>query len=284
MMGRMTAHEAAAVERASAARVLVVPGLDGDPRLLMAAAPRLFPGLRALPFDHLRDAVEDGVEGLAARALRVLDADPAGDAPAYVSGESFGGTIALTLARRYPDRVRGLILFSAFGWYPGAWAYGSRLGMVCWRLLGDRLTAPLLALWRPVGVAGALGRRPPRALTRAYLARRSLHLPGYRAKSAVALAFDARPWLGEIACPALILIGTRDPVVPTRAGRELARRLPNARLHCLPGGHLAHIVRAPEAGALIARWLADLDRAAPAQLARPPSRAAAAARPPGGGD
>jgi 3-oxoadipate enol-lactonase len=262
MMEHTTAHEGAGPQPRSAGRVLVVPGLDGNPRLLMAAAPRLLPGLRALPFDHLRDPAEDGLEGLATRALRVLDADPAGNAPAYVSGESFGGTVALTLARRYPDRVRGLILLSTFGWYPGVSAYASRLGMACWRLLGDRLVAPIFDLWRPVGVPGALGRRPPGALRRAYLARPRLHLPGYRAKSASALAFDARPWLGEIACPTLIVIGTRDPVVPTRAGRELARRLPNARLHCLPGGHLTHIVHAAEAGALIARWMADLDRGA----------------------
>jgi pimeloyl-ACP methyl ester carboxylesterase len=275
MTEQTTAHEAAAAGRLAAGRVLVVPGLDGHPRMLMAAAPRLFRGLRALPFDHGQDPAADGVEGLAARALGVLDADPAGDAAAYVAGESFGGTIALTLARRHPERVRGLILFSAFGWYAGASAHASRLGMVCWRLVGDRLAGPIFDLWRPVGVPGALGRRPPPALRRAYLVRPRLHLPGYRAKSAIALAFDARPWLGEIACPTLILIGTHDPVVPTSAGRELARRLPNARLHCLPGGHLVHIVRAAEAGALIARWMADLDRGAPARAARSPAASAA---------
>src|SRR5205085_4873894 len=108
---------------------------------------------------------------------------------AYVSGESFGGTIALTLARRHPERVRGLILLSAFGWYPAASAYASRLGLAAWRLLGDLLAARVFALWRPVGAAGALGRRPPLALARAYRARPRLHLPGYRAKSAIALAF-----------------------------------------------------------------------------------------------
>ena len=59
--------------RAPIGRGLVVPGLDGDPRLLMGAAPRLFPGLRALPFDHFRGSAEDGVEGLAERALARRD-------------------------------------------------------------------------------------------------------------------------------------------------------------------------------------------------------------------
>jgi pimeloyl-ACP methyl ester carboxylesterase len=271
MTAHTTAHDAARSQDLSEERVLVVPGLDGDPRLLMAAAPRLFPGLRALPFNHLRDPAADGIAGLADRALRVLDADPSGAAPAYVAGESFGGAIALTLAHRHPGRVRGLILLSTFGWYPAISAYPGRLGLVAWRLLGDPLAARIFALWRPVGVAGALGRRPPRALTRAYRARPRLHLPGYRAKSRSALTFDARPWLGAITCPTFILIGTRDPVVPTRAGRDLARRLPNARLHRLPGGHLVHIVRAAQAGALLTRWLASLATSGPvgAALALP---------------
>ena len=235
-------------------RVLVISGLDGDPRLLMGVAPRLFRGLRALAFDHSWDAAEGGAEGLAERALAVLDADAEGAAPAYVCGESFGGAVALALARRYPERVRGLILLSAFGWYPAAASCASQAGMLLWRLLGDRLAAPIFRAWRPVSVLGALGLGCPPDVRRLYLDRWALDLPSYRAKSALALTFDARPWLGEITCPALVTIGTRDPMVPTSAGRELARRLPHAGLHCLPGGHLVHVVRAEEAGALIARW------------------------------
>ena len=255
------AREGVAAE-GSAGRVLVVPGLDGDPRLLLSAAPRLLPGLRALPFDHWCDTAAGGIEGIAQRALTVLDADREGAAPALVCGESFGGTVALTLVRRHPERVRGLILLSAFGWYPAASTYASRLGMGVWRLVGDPLAERIFRLWRPLSVPGALGLRCPPDVRRAYLERSRLYLPSYRAKSALALAFDARPWLGEIACPTFVLIGTRDPVVPTSAGRDLARRLPNARLHCLPGGHLAHVVRAEEAGALVARWLRGLSHVA----------------------
>jgi pimeloyl-ACP methyl ester carboxylesterase len=234
--------------------VLVIPGLDGDPRLLMDAAHRLLPGLRALPFDHRQAPVEGEMDELVERAVAILDADQAGDGPAVLCGESFGGTVALTIAHRHPERVRGLVLFSAFGWYPAASARASRLGIQLWRLLGDQHASTIFRLWRPVSVPGALGVRPPSALVHAYIKRHKLHLPSYRAKCQLALQFDARPWLGEITCPAFLLVGTWDPVVPTRAGRALARRLPKAELHCLPGGHLVHIVRATEAGALIARW------------------------------
>ena len=98
-------------------RILIIPGLDGDPTLIQAAAPRLFRGMRVLPFDHSRDAMAGDVDGLAERALAVLDTDRDTDAPAFVCGESFGGTAALTLARYHPARVRGLLLLSAFDWY-----------------------------------------------------------------------------------------------------------------------------------------------------------------------
>jgi pimeloyl-ACP methyl ester carboxylesterase len=236
-------------------RLLVVPGLDGDPGLLRAAAPGLFRGFRPVWFDHRLDEVADGVEGLAERALAVLDADDEGDRPAYVCGESFGSTIALTLARRYPSRVRGLVLLSAFGCYPRLSAWSARLGLLVWRLLGDRLAHRILDAWRPLGAPGALGLGCPPDLREAYLRQELLHLPGYRGKCQIAIGFDARPWLESITCPTFILVGTWDPVVPTRAGLELADRLPNAELHRLPGSHLVHVRRAEQVGRLLLDWL-----------------------------
>ena len=249
-------------------RMLAVPGLDGDPRLLMAAAPQLFPGMRVLLFDHSRDRAEDGLEGLAARALALLDADVEAKSPTYICGESFGGTVALTLAHRHPERVHGLILLSTFGRYPAASSRLGRLGLLLWRKLGDRLARGLLRAWRPVSVPGALGLpiRSSREILLAYLTRPQLDLAAYRTKSELALRFDARPWLPDLACPAFVLIGTWDPVVPTQAGRELASLLPRAEVHCLPGGHLVHVARATEAGDRIARWM-DQGAHAAARLA-----------------
>src|SRR5690348_8382763 len=94
--------------------VLIIPGLNGHPGLLLDAAPRLFTGWRASAFNHHADQAVDGVEGLARRALE--NAPDSG--PMYVCGESFGGTVALTMAHLAPHRIRGLVLFSTFGWYP----------------------------------------------------------------------------------------------------------------------------------------------------------------------
>jgi pimeloyl-ACP methyl ester carboxylesterase len=174
-----------------------------------------------------------------------------------VCGESFGGTAALTLTRRHPSRVRGLILLSAFGWYPSVFTSAAQLGLVLWRALGDQRAQHIFRLWRLLSLPIVLGVHCSRDVARAYRRRPPPHLPGYRAKCEVSLQFDARPWLDSISCPTFILTGTWDPVVPARAGQELARRIPNARLHRLPGGHFAHVVRPAEAGNLISGWVAD---------------------------
>src|SRR3981081_3083810 len=110
-------------------RVLVIPGLNGHPGLLMRSAPTLFPEWSPVAFNHHLDLAADGVEGLAERALDVLNDR---DEKVWVCGESFGGTVALTLAYQRPERVKGLILLSAFGWHPSALARRGAGGPAGW--------------------------------------------------------------------------------------------------------------------------------------------------------
>jgi pimeloyl-ACP methyl ester carboxylesterase len=52
-------------------------------------------------------------------------------------------------------------------------------------------------------------------------------------------AYDARPWLGAIATPTLVMCGTADPVVPLRHAETLAALVPNARFVAIDGaGHI----------------------------------------------
>lgn len=244
-------------EPGSRPRVLVIPGLNGHPGMLMEAAPELFPGKRALPFDHHQDLAEDGVPGLAERALAVLDADEDESEPAYVCGESFGGPIALELARRHPRRVRGLLLFSTFASYPPLAALGGQASLALWRSLGPAGGRQAFRAGRPFSIPGQLGFRFSRDVVRTYLARPEVYFPAYHRKCELSLTFDARGWLAAIDCPVFVLTGGWDPVVPTSCGAALASLVPCASLHRLPGGHLVHLVRPREVGALVERWMAE---------------------------
>jgi pimeloyl-ACP methyl ester carboxylesterase len=236
-------------------RVLIVPGLNGHPGLLMRATPTLFPYWRALAFNHHVDLAEDGVEGLASRALALLGDHPA---PVFVCGESFGGTVALTLAHQAPDRVAGLVLFSTFGWHPSMLARRGVRALAVWSFLGGRVTTPMYRAGRLVSLPTQLGLRFPPTLLHSYIARPRADVPAYRRKAELSLTFDARPWLGSVQTPAFILTGSWDPVVPASAGRELARCLPHASLHRVRGGHLVHLVHAGRVGRLISTWARTL--------------------------
>jgi pimeloyl-ACP methyl ester carboxylesterase len=119
-----------------------------------------------------------------------------------VLGHGVGGAVAQQLAQQQPDRVRGLVLVSAY-----ARSASSLREQIEGRL---RLTA---------------------LLQRADAVR--LEQPTSNARTA--LSFDSRPWLSNIACPALVISGDADTVSPPQYARELAHLLPNAQLQIVPG-------------------------------------------------
>jgi pimeloyl-ACP methyl ester carboxylesterase len=73
-------------------------------------------------------------------------------------------------------------------------------------------------------------------------------------------AFGWRPLgdeqLARLACPVLVLFGTRDRVVLPRRARDLVRRVPNGRLELVEGaGHMVQEERADEVNALLLEFL-----------------------------
>jgi pimeloyl-ACP methyl ester carboxylesterase len=239
--------------------VLIIPGLNGHPGLLLRAAPLLFPDWRAVAFNHHLDLAEGGVAGLARRAVAVLD-EQQPDERVFVCGESFGGTVALTLAHLRPERVKGLILLSTFGWHPSTLARHGAGALAVWSFLGHRVGNRVYRAGRVASLPTQLGLRFPAELFRGYISRPRANIAAYRTKAELSLTFDARPWLATLECPTFVLTGSWDPVVPVSAGRELARRIPNARLCSMPGGHLVHLVHAQRVGGLISEWAHGLQQ------------------------
>lgn len=63
----------------------------------------------------------------------------------------------------------------------------------------------------------------------------------------------------EITIPALVLHGGDDPLIPSAAGEELARKLPNGQFEPLDGRHLAHIESSKQANDSISGFLDSTD-------------------------
>ncbi len=105
---------------ADGARVLALHGLTGHGRRWEALATEHLPEVRIIAPDLRGHGRSTSLppwtfESVAEDLVRLLD-----DAPAVVVGHSFGGAIAIHLARQRPDLVRALVLLDpAIGQDPG---------------------------------------------------------------------------------------------------------------------------------------------------------------------
>lgn len=177
-------------------------------------------------------------------------------APAHVVGLSLGGAVALQLALDFPAYVRSLSLINTFGRFrvtPDALLRGAvRLALV----VAGRMD------WLGVWVAAGLFPRPDQALLREAAAARIAGNPrrSYLQSLNATTRFDVGPRLGEITLPTLVVAGTRDTTVPTRAGRTLAARIRGARFSLLEGaGHVASVDAAADLNAILLSFLREVD-------------------------
>jgi pimeloyl-ACP methyl ester carboxylesterase len=161
-----------------------------------------------------------------------LVAEREGMLPAVLVGHSLGGLVALRLAMRAPEAVRGVVLAGAAGiasttrwaeFWITAFGY-LKLG----RKLAphrDRFARGSLLRYIPFGHWGASD--PPALSARAvegFLAGPALHTDTISAGRAL-VRDDPRLDLERVACPALVLWGARDRQVPVDDAFEYARRL-----------------------------------------------------------
>jgi pimeloyl-ACP methyl ester carboxylesterase len=174
-------------------------------------------------------------------------------APALLAGHSFGGLVALRLAQRRPELVRGLLLAAPAGIGSGTRAVRAAV-VVTGIVRPSRWVAPFRhryasrlwyrrALFRPWFVSDALSLSPGAAI--GFLEGATEHMDVRTAGRALVLD-DPRRDLEQIRCPVTILWGARDPQLPLEDAFEYTRRL-RARLRVVADcGHLV-IGEAPHA-------------------------------------
>lgn len=170
------------------------------------------------------------IERMAADAVAVMDA--AGIDAVHVFGVSMGGLVAQELALSAPDRVGALVLG-------------------CTGCPNDhnapRRAAPGLLYRLPRRLVYRLSRRAlyGPAIDRATVLadqRRLLATPtdpaGLVAQSRAIARYRSFDRVPAVQAPTMVLHGDADRIVPLERGRELADRIPGARLEVLPGaGH-----------------------------------------------
>jgi pimeloyl-ACP methyl ester carboxylesterase len=185
-------------------------------------------------------------------AARVLD--HAGINQADVLGVSWGGLLAQQIALAHRGRARRLVLanthFGVASVPAGPRALRTLLSTRRYR--NADAFADALASFGGDG-SGAAG-------LRGHVEARLAHPPtqrGYWFQMLSISVWSSLPLLPFLRRPTLLLAGDGDPAVPAVNARIMARLLPDAELHVVPGGgHLMLFDRADELAVVIDRFLA----------------------------
>jgi pimeloyl-ACP methyl ester carboxylesterase len=167
---------------------------------------------------------------------------------AIVLGHSWGASVAVALALKYPALVRGLVLASGY-YYPTTRPDFIAMGVPSLPLVGDILSytlSPLIsrATW-PLLMKKIFG---PRSVPKKFgafpreMALRPSQVRASAAESALMIpnAFHLRNRYAELTMPVVIIAGERDKLVDidTQSAR-LHSEISQSRFHRLPGnGHM----------------------------------------------
>jgi 3-oxoadipate enol-lactonase len=155
--------------------------------------------------------------------LRALVGSLELERPALV-GHSFGGSIALAYAARFPDEAAAVVSAGGPVVLPEQGQQGMRDRAARVEREGMASVAETVAT---NGTAPSFRERDPQGYER-LVAMLAANDPGtYAATCRVVAELDLRPELGRISAPVLLIAGDLDGVVPPAAGDEIESALPN---------------------------------------------------------
>ena len=224
--------------------LVLIMGLGCTSAMWFRLAPRLAKRHRVILLDNrgvgqteVRHFVVHRVSTMAADVAAVLDA--AGEASAHVLGLSMGGMIAQQFAIDFSDRVRTLTLMATN--CGGAHAVLPERHV--WQLLfskGEKSPEDNLAAMRPYTYASAT---PDDVIEQDNLVRLADYPTqrGYQAQLYGLMGWTSYYKLPRLRCPALLLHGAQDRLIPPDNARILAERIAGAALVQIEGAsHWLH--------------------------------------------
>lgn len=221
--------------------------MDGD--MWSGVADALGPGDRALyALDCRGHGASDAPPGpfttrrFAQDLVDVLDA--LGQARAHVVGCSMGGTVALALGAAFPARVASLTTIDCSAWYgadaPDRWEQRARTALTEGMAA---LTGFQVARW----FSPDFLRAEPALVREALAVFNANRVPAYAESCRMLGLADEREGLPRFAGPASVIVGADDYATPPSMARDIADRMPDARLTVIPGARHYTPLEAPEA-------------------------------------
>ena len=182
----------------------------------------------------LDDLVED-VEALR-RELHVEKA--------HFAGHSLGGMIGPAYARRYPDRVLSLGLYSTAAFRTAGDSAKVRGVVAAMRATG---IPPVLATLKDRWFTPEFAARSPEVVQRRMQQVIDTDRDVFLSVFDIYAETEMAPWIAEIRHPSLVLTGENDGGCNPRLNKQIAASMPNAELVILPALRHAILLEAPDA-------------------------------------
>ena len=208
------------------APLVLIPGFAAGRWIWFKQTAELSRSFRVIIFDPRGIAASDKPEG--AQTIALLADDVAhllqtiGIESAHIVGASFGGFVAQEFALKYPAMTRKLVL-------------------CCTSFGGPNHVVPEQRIIDPIVHLRATNEVPE-------------HI--YSSQLQAAMSFDAESRLGQIAASTLVLSGDADVIVPVQNSRNLAAKIPGAKLQIVEGGsHTFFIEQAAEFNHVLSDFL-----------------------------
>jgi len=168
----------------------------------------------------------------------------------HLVGLSMGGRIARNFALRYPDRLHSLTLISSTPGFDAISAEGVK------RFVTERHTSTPQTLQR------LLGSKASRAAYEELVDSVSrIHQASYQKTLEASVAQDRAAPIEKIHVPTLVIAGEEDTVYPPELAREMARRIPGAKLIMFElTGHLANLEQPERFNQVVLEFLTSQEK------------------------
>lgn len=194
------------------------------------------------------------LDDLADDAAGVIEALQRG--PVHFVGLSMGGMTAQALAARHPALVRSIVIANSASHYDAAARAGWQARIATVREQGVPAIADgAMQRWFTPEFRATQAERV--AALRAGL--QATAAAPYAAACAAVAGIDLRAGNGRIACPALIIAGSRDEATPPSLSDAMQAQIPGAQLASLPASHLSAVELPGEFAALVASFVAGIE-------------------------
>ncbi len=170
-----------------------------------------------------------------------------------LAGVSWGGTLAQSIARRYPDRVQAMVLMATS---PGITMVPGRLNALLRMATPQRyLSRTYMARNAAYIYGGEMRWRPDLSAGFARLTR-APQASAYLQQLLAASTFSSLPWLARLRCSTLVMGGDDDPLIRPANLKIMVALLHDAQLHMVRGGgHLFMVMRPEETAGVISDFL-----------------------------